>query len=679
MLLLPLVYIGIIAGVCYGVYFHAVHNTGMLTAVRGRGAVLMFLLYASPLLVGPIGIAFMIKPLFSRGSRSQRERWLNRDSEPLLFAFIDRICDAVHAPEPQRIRVDCDLNASAGFRRGFVSMLTGNDLVLTLGMPLVGGMTMQQFAGVIAHEFGHFSQGTGMRITYLIRNISNWFARVVYQRDSWDEWLDDVARSLDLRIAWIFYLAKLMVWLTRWVLWGLMLVGHACASMLLRQMEYDADRHEARLAGSQGFVSGTRQLRKLGLAYQGMQGQMSDFYREGKLADNVPKLLQSTTRHMSKELIAKLQEIEKDESTGLFDTHPCDRDRIENALREEAEGVFHLNRPASELFQNFEAICKGTTQDFYLSIFGKRLKIKDLKPTDQLIKQQDATIAEARVVDEYFHDNFSPARGVRLGTANLEVPENAKGELELLKATRKVLNDRKEEYAKLLTNYDRWETEKVQADVAITMHRAGTFSRRMPFTVPVSTLDEAKDTGRKAKRKLESTIAKLESLEQAAAKRLHSALKLSLHPAVKKHVKTSPAIQKRTKELFEVLQSLNTLMGDYNACRGTFNKLSLLLDQVSGNEQNEDYISEVLGHSKVLHSKLSDLRTPLRGQNYPFEHARGRISLAEYVIGDHPPSDDIGAIMQAGEHFMDAFPTVYKRVVGKLVVVANRVEAGLIK
>ena len=65
--------------------------------------------------------------------------------------------------------------------------------------------------------------------------------------------------------------------------------------------------------------------------------------------------------------------------------------------------------------------------------------------------------------------------------------------------------------------------------------------------------------------------------------------------------------------------------------------------------------------------------------DFPFEHARGRISLAEYVIGDHPPSDGIGAIMQAGEHFLDAFPTVYKRVVGKLVVVANRVEAGLIK
>ena len=65
--------------------------------------------------------------------------------------------------------------------------------------------------------------------------------------------------------------------------------------------------------------------------------------------------------------------------------------------------------------------------------------------------------------------------------------------------------------------------------------------------------------------------------------------------------------------------------------------------------------------------------------DYPFEHARGRISLAEYVIGDHPPSDGIGAIMQAGEHFLDAFPTVYKRVVGKLVVVANRVESSLIK
>ncbi len=679
MLLLPLIYIGIIAGFAYGVYYHAVNNTGMLSIVRGRGAVLMFLLYASPILVGPIAILFMIKPLFTRLDRTERERWLNRDNEPLLFAFVDRICDAVHAPEPQRIRVDCDLNASASFRRGFLSMLTGNDLVLTLGMPLVSGMSMQQFAGVIAHEFGHFSQGTGMRLSFLIRYISHWFAKVVYQRDSWDMWLDEAASQLDFRIAWIFYLAKLMVWLTRWVLWGLMIIGNAFAGMLLRQMEYDADRHEARLAGSRGFVSGTRQLRKLSLAYQGMQSQMSEFYREGKLADNLPKLLRSTTRHMPKEAIAELQATEEQESTGLFDTHPCDHDRIENALRENAEGVFHLHQPASDLFRNFDAICKGTTQDFYRSIFGKRLKIKELKSTDELIKQQDATIAEARVVDIYFNENFSAHRGIRLGTGNLQPPANAKDELHLLQTAKNALNNRQNDYAKLLGKFEQLDTNKLQADLAITMHRAGTFSRRMPFTIPVSTLEEAKTTSRKNKKQLESIALKLVPFEKLASQRLNAALRLSLHPAVVKRIKTNRAVQKQTKGLVETLQCMNGMLTDYNAGRHTFRQLASLLDLLSGNEENEDYIGEVLSHTKTLHSKLTDMRTPLRNQDYPFDHARGQINLAEFIIGDYPPSDDVGAVANAGDQFTVAFSSVYRRIVGKLVVVANRVESALIR
>ena len=51
------------------------------------------------------------------------------------------------------------------------------DVVLTIGLPLAAGLTIQEFAGVLAHEFGHFAQGAGMKLTYLIRATSAWFAR----------------------------------------------------------------------------------------------------------------------------------------------------------------------------------------------------------------------------------------------------------------------------------------------------------------------------------------------------------------------------------------------------------------------------------------------------------------------------------------------------------------------
>src|SRR5262249_33647488 len=136
------------------VYYHAVNHTGIMSAVRGRAAVMAVLVYAAPLVIGGILILFMLKPLFSRPANQSRTRTLKRQTEPVLFAFVERICEAVGAPRPRQIQVDCEVNASASFRRGLLSMF-GNDLVLTIGAPLVAGLNLRQFAGVLAHEFGH--------------------------------------------------------------------------------------------------------------------------------------------------------------------------------------------------------------------------------------------------------------------------------------------------------------------------------------------------------------------------------------------------------------------------------------------------------------------------------------------------------------------------------------------
>lgn len=104
-----------------------------------------------------------------------------------------------------------------------------------------------------------------MRLTYLIRSISYWFTRVVYERDEWDDRLESASHSIDIRVGWVLYLVRLCVWLTRKILWVLMTLGNLVGGFLLRQMEFDADRHEARLAGSRIFATTARQLSVLGV------------------------------------------------------------------------------------------------------------------------------------------------------------------------------------------------------------------------------------------------------------------------------------------------------------------------------------------------------------------------------------------------------------------------------
>jgi Zn-dependent protease with chaperone function len=180
MLVLPASYIALIGLVGYALVLHAVHDVVVFQNVRNaRGALLVYL---GPLVVGAIVIAFMLKPIFARSARRGKVRKLGPSTEPLVFAFVDGVCQSVGAPSPVRIEVNCDVNAWAHMLNGPLSH-SRNKLVLTIGLPLLEGLELRQFAGVLAHEFGHFAQGAGMRLSRLIDSINVWFARVVYERD----------------------------------------------------------------------------------------------------------------------------------------------------------------------------------------------------------------------------------------------------------------------------------------------------------------------------------------------------------------------------------------------------------------------------------------------------------------------------------------------------------------
>ena len=199
-----------------------------------------------------------------------------------------------------------------------------------------------------------------MRVSWVIRNVNMWFARVVYSRDAWDEWLVDASEETDFRIGWIFYIARLAVFLSRGVLWCFMMLSHAATCWLSRQMEYDADRYETRLAGSQNFEQTCFQLRRLAYGLNDFMKTMRMHGPEATTGNPVRDLMQHCDS-LSEEDEERIQRRIKKAKTGLFDTHPADSQRIEEAMRENAEGVFHSDLPAEAVFQKFDRMCASLT------------------------------------------------------------------------------------------------------------------------------------------------------------------------------------------------------------------------------------------------------------------------------------------------------------------------------
>src|SRR5204862_6962780 len=128
-----------------------------------------------------------------------------------------------------------------------------------------------------------------------------------------------------------------------------MWVGNLVSCFMLRQMEFDADRHEARFAGSETFQQTARRLAELSVARRLAISDISQFLNEGRLADDLPALVLANVPQITPEIRKQVLEPLEMSKTGLFDTHPADRDRIASAALEKAPGIFRLPaRPGSK-------------------------------------------------------------------------------------------------------------------------------------------------------------------------------------------------------------------------------------------------------------------------------------------------------------------------------------------
>ena len=514
MVLLPVIYIALIIAVGWLVWWHVQNDIGIFTHARWRAALIALVIYLAPAVAGGIFILFLVKPLFSRSKDRPQVFKLAAADEPLLFEFVAKICELVGAPKPREIRLDTQVNASAGFRRGWLSFF-GSDLVLVIGLPLAAGMTTRQLAGVLAHEFGHFAQGAGMRLSYIIRSVNAWFSRVVFERDHWDEKLEAWSQSEEWWMKVIFMLAKGAVWVGRKVLWCLMHVGHAISCFMSRQMEFDADSYEAKLAGSEEFARTAARLRFLNLGHAMAMNDAYQTYQSKELPDDFPALVAWREKNLPVKTREEFEKQSAEAKTSWNDTHPADADRVKAALALHAPGVFQQETPAAELFADFSATCLKVTRHYFEHILEVPADKVQFRSATRMVEDRQSADASNKNLETFYGDNFHLLRIQAIEPGNQAAWHEAVAQMEPLAAT----------YGHQLAQLNRHQ-EALSKQVAGGDLISAGFSLSKPevFELSSSTKSGADSAIQATQREMQQLSVVMSPYESGAARRLAAAL-----------------------------------------------------------------------------------------------------------------------------------------------------------
>ncbi len=675
LVLLPILYLALIGAVISGMWAYVTYLPFDPTAHRGRQLAGAFIYWLVPLVIGGLLVLFLIKPIFARPPRAVKPLALDRRRQPLLFAFVEKLCQVLGAPIPAAIHLDNHANASVRLRSG-----RRREPILILGTSLVAGLSLAQLAGVLAHEFGHFKQHAGLRLSSFVRRFNRWLARLTYGRDAFDDWLVRQSKDTDNGFLSIFvlYPSRGAVWLVRKLLAGLVWLAQAISSYQTRHMELDADRYQARLVGYPVFAATIGEVQLLDLAHHQALASLEECWSDGRLPDSLAQLTLVNRRSLDPELVEVMRKATAEGKTGLFDSHPAPADRLAAARQEQGAPAFASEQAATVLFDDFPALCRLVTRAHYCTVLGEAVRTEQLMTVERTVTQLEQSSHEREALGAYFGSGISSLRPLALGAISAGTPVT-----EIDVARRLALASAAELEAELETYSETYGllvgTRQAEALLDIRLpvdaDELGLPGKDMPTVLRVQ---------EEAVARLESLEASLGPREQQQGRRLGGALGLLALPEVAEAVDSDGSLRAEVPVLVELTVLLGSLFPagrELTADRAVFAILASKLEDYKDYKELHRGLGVAMG--RIL-KRLEFFGDALSGVAYPFEHAaipsaplRGdteALTLGQYVVAVPDEPENAGELYAASGHTQERFYEVYFRAAGRLAAIAQRLE-----
>ena len=342
---------------------------------------------------------FLLKAIFFiKRAKSSDNIEITEADQPRLFSFINQLANEIGAPKPHRVYLSATVNACVFYDLSLLNFILPTKKNLEIGLGLVNVLNVGEFKAVLAHEFGHFAQKSMAvgRWVYISQQIA---AHIVGKRDKFDRFLD-ILSGMDIRIAWVGWLFKIIVWAIRSIVEMVFNLVMLAEKALSREMEFHADLVSVSVTGSDALIHA---LHKLGAA-DNAWSRAIDFAITENNSDRQLVDVFTVQQHV----IARTAELLNDPSYGkspiveisrnnsrlfnrsinsppnMWATHPSNEEREENAKRIYVRAEIN---PASawDLFDNLDVLKKLVAKKI-ISINGEAEE--DLELSLKLLDRQ---------------------------------------------------------------------------------------------------------------------------------------------------------------------------------------------------------------------------------------------------------------------------------------------------
>jgi hypothetical protein len=434
-------------------------------------------------------------------------------------------------------------------------------------------------------------------------------------------------------------------------------VGHAVSCFMMRQMEFDADRFENQVAGSETFAETMRHFQVLNAAWQRTIAQQTEAYATNRLVNDLPGLSAMAAKGLATKTVQENEALLPTGKTRWFDTHPSDHDRVQASKALGAIGMLHGDGDATKLFHDFRATAQALTKHYYEQECGIDLKNVTLHSLEEMSAEALAAAEEDELVETWFGSvlNIHTLGFVRLERSQSASVCSPAAAAAALAAT-----------GPFVQTLFKADGEAVNAGNALHLLNAGFVVNPKDFGLKKGTREEAEAAQRQADSQVVQARTKL-----AEPLSVTSAL---FGDAVRAAQANDSTAREQLNLFADLISRFPNIADSLLRLHKQVSALELLLlnAQNATNSLLWNEVAEKLATS--IDADTAAILSAFSGYEYPFRHARENVLLSDFLCDWQEANQQIGAVFNRGRCVFGRSLTLHYRVLARLACLVEHAK-----